>query len=395
MTVAGLEPAAVVAPVGVDEFAACVAELYARDRPFAFAGGGTELELGNAPRALDTLVQTTACANVIDYAPQDQTITLEAGMTLAAAGSVLARERQFLAIDAPDPGRMTIGGAIATNVYGGRRLRYGSIKDSIVGVEIVRPDGTRARGGGRVVKNVAGFDMPKLMVGSLGTLGAIVNATFRVYPIAEAQAAVVFHGVSSDAVMRIGQELISAALVPAAVVAYGLASGDGYDCRVSFEGFARGVNEQVAEALQIAGGLGVDADVAAPVEDWTRAGAVLDERERTARCGSAWHFTVRAQPTALARFVAQQPFAGLQHIFYPLLGTAFVGADTFDAVTLAGWRSRIGAGSIIVNVMPAAARTSVETWGPPPAASLAIMRRLKANFDPKGLCNAGRFVGGL
>ena len=189
MIVAGVEPRAVVEPHGVAELAACVAALYASDSSFAFAGGGTELELGNAPHSIDTQVKVTGCDAVIEYAPQDQTITVEAGLTLAAVNAVLANEGQFLAIDAAEPERTTIGGAIATNLYGGRRLRYGSVKDTIVGIEIVRPDGTRARGGGKVVKNVAGFDMPKLMVGSLGTLGAIAAATFRVHPVAERRAA--------------------------------------------------------------------------------------------------------------------------------------------------------------------------------------------------------------
>jgi glycolate oxidase FAD binding subunit len=393
VTVGGREPRTVLAPHSVDELAACVADLYENDRSFAFAGGGTELELGNSPRALDTLVITTACANVIDYAPQDQTITLEAGMTFAVAGAVLARERQFLAVDVLQPEQTTIGGAIATNVYGKRRLRYGSIKDTIVGVEIVRPDGTRARGGGKVVKNVAGFDMPKLMVGSLGTLGAIVNATFRVYPIAEAQAEVVFRGASGDTVMRIGHELVGDALVPASFVAF--ASGDRYDCSVTFEGFARGVAQQVAEAQAIAARLGVAAETAAAVDDATCTTTAPDARERAARLGSPWHLTVRAQPTSLARFLATRPFGAAYHVVYPLLGTAFVAADALDAATIDDWRVRIGSGSVVVNVMPPAARGTVDAWGTPPGSSLAIMRRLKANFDPKGLCNAGRFVGGL
>src|ERR1035438_4566819 len=107
MIVAGVEPRAIVEPRGIAELADCVGALYASDTPFAFAGGGTELELGNAPRSIDTQVQVTGCKAVIEYAPQDQTITVEAGMTLAAVNAVLANERQFLAIDAAEPERTT------------------------------------------------------------------------------------------------------------------------------------------------------------------------------------------------------------------------------------------------------------------------------------------------
>jgi glycolate oxidase FAD binding subunit len=391
MTVAGVAPRTIVEPRTVGELAECVADLYAGDRSFAFAGGGTELELGNRPHALDTLVKTPGCDRVIDYAPQDQTITVEAGMSIAAVDAVLARERQFLPIDAADPARTTIGGAIATNLYGGRRLRYGGIRDIIVGIEIVRPDGTRARGGGKVVKNVAGFDMPKLMVGSLGTLGAIVSATFRVYPVQEQRAAVVYAGVDVDAVMRIGAELVGEALVPAAVVAYNRADGDGYDCSVTFEGFRRGVDQQLRAAAAIGARLGLQTQTAL-----SEVPAALAERERSVRQIGDWRVTLCAGPTALARFLRSTPFVpDEQRVVYPLLGAAFIAADALDAATIERWRATLDGGTIVVNVMPAHARPALDAWGDVRRDSLAIMRRLKMNFDPKGLCNAGRFVGGL
>ncbi len=386
MTVAGFTPRALAQPASIEEFADCLAALYAHDTPYAFAGGETELDLGNAPHALDTLVRTTGCDRVIDYAPEDQTITVEAGMTLAAVGQLLARERQFLAIDAPEPSRTTIGGAIATNLYGRRRLRYGSIKDTIVGVEIVRPDGVRARGGGKVVKNVAGFDMPKLMVGSLGSLGAIVSATFRVHPIEERRAALVYIGLDIAGVMRLSGELVSGALVPASVVA--LAAGaERYDCEVAFEGFARGVDQQLAAARAIATRLVSEVREGA-------VGAVADV-ERAARRGAAWHVTISARPTALASFLAATSFGAARLAVYPMLGVAFVGSDTLDAATVAQWRTALNGGSVVVNALPPDARGSIDAWGTPSTSALSIMRRLKHNFDPKGLCNAGRFVGGL
>jgi glycolate oxidase FAD binding subunit len=393
MIVAGVEPRAIIEPQGVAELAAGVAALYANDTPFAFAGGGTELELGNVPRSIDTLVKTTACNAVIEYAPQDQTITVEAGMTLAAVGAVLAHERQFLAIDAPEPERTTIGGAIATNLYGGRRLRYGSIKDTIVGVEIVRPDGTRARGGGKVVKNVAGFDMPKLMVGSLGTLGAIAGATFRVHPLPERCAALIYADLSIEQLMRVANELIGAALVPSAVTAFGAQDGSGYVCRVSFEGFARGVEQQVEAAHAIASSLSLRARTD---ENEDAPGTPFYDCERAVRRAAPWRLTLSTRPTALARFLSAAPFpAGARHVVYPLLGTAFIAADTLDAATVARWRAQLDGGSLIVNALPQRARATVDVWGEPAPGALTIMRRLKNNFDPKGLCNAGRFVGGL
>ncbi|MEA2664257.1 MAG: glycolate oxidase binding subunit, partial [Candidatus Eremiobacteraeota bacterium] len=185
LRIAGVTPREVVTPRTLDELSETVRALHDARTPFAFAGGGTELDLGNRPRALDTVVRTVALDRVIEHAPEDQVISVEAGITLAEIDRVLAAKGQMLPLDVIDRERATIGGVIATNAYGRRRQRYGAAKDLIVGVTMVRPDGTQARGGGKVVKNVAGFDLPKLAVGSLGTLGAIATATLRVYPIPE------------------------------------------------------------------------------------------------------------------------------------------------------------------------------------------------------------------
>ena len=168
VSIAGVTPARTLVPADRVQLAATVRELYAAGKSFAFVGGGTELELGNPPRPLEAVVRTTALDRVVEYSPEDQTITVEAGMRLAALDAVLAQHDQLLPLEAGDRKNATVGGAIATNAFGAQRHRYGSIKDLIVGIEIVRADGVIARSGGKVVKNVAGFDLPKLMVGSLG-----------------------------------------------------------------------------------------------------------------------------------------------------------------------------------------------------------------------------------
>ncbi|MHB8146763.1 MAG: FAD-binding oxidoreductase [Vulcanimicrobiaceae bacterium] len=384
MTIAGIEPRTIVAPADRDELAAVVRELYAAGMPFAFVGGGTELELGNAPTSLDTVVTTTGCNRVVDYAPEDQTITVEAGMTLAAVGEVLAEHDQFIALDVPDPARTTIGGAIATNAYGRRRLRFGSVKDNIVGIGIVRADGTAARGGGKVVKNVAGFDIPKLMVGALGTLGAIVSATFRVHPRNEYGAAVTIANLTAGDVMRVCAEAMAEALVPTSIVAYD--NGERYDCVVAFDGFRGGVDEQVRTMTAIAQRLRFEAS--------TTETEPFEARERSVRCDGRWRIRLGAAPTALANFLSTPETAGLRRVYYPAIGAAFVTGDDLDAATIARWRTTLGGGTVVVAAMPRQARSSVEAWGTPPS-SLPIMRRLKANFDPKGLCNPGRFVGGI
>jgi hypothetical protein len=159
---------------------------------------------------------------------------------------------------------------------------------------------------------------------------------------------------------------------------------------VSFEGFARGVQGQMECAATIAAGLGLLAQVL------PEASLGVDEREMAVRRSAPWRVTLVAAPTALARFLSATPRSGGQgRVLYPMLGSAFIGADSLDAETIARWRRELDGGSVVVTAMPAEARSSIDAWGEPPATSFAIMRLLKTGFDPKGLCNAGRFVGGL
>ena len=134
---------------------------------------------------MDVELSTLGLDRMVDYTPADQVVSAEAGMTLAALQARLLENQQRLAIDPPQPERATLGGMVAANSFGPLRTRYGSVRDLIIGISIIRADGTLAKGGGKVVKTVAGFDLPKLMCGSYGTLGLIATVTLRVHPMPE------------------------------------------------------------------------------------------------------------------------------------------------------------------------------------------------------------------
>ena len=377
--IAGVTPGRALVPNGRMELAAMVRELYADNRAFAFVGGGTELELGNPPRALDAIVCTTLLDRVLDYSPEDQTITVEAGMRVAAIDAVLAEFDQVLPIDCGDRENATIGGAIATNAFGARRHRYGSIKDLIVGIEFVRPDGVTAHGGGKVVKNVAGFDLPKLLVGSLGTLGGIVSATFRVFPKPEVTRAVLLQAAPDGALY--GACIDDRSLEPIAVAYYPALGG----LVLTFAGIAASVDEQLAHLAVLASTHGVAAELldAAALE---RCAAI----EAAVRNNGEWRWTVRTNADG-AGTPAAPPVALALEVGYPTLGVTLGGAD--DGAPVDGLIAARGT-STVFRAMPQRARGRVDAWGEPPA-SFPLMRALKANFDPKGLCNPGRFVGGL
>jgi glycolate oxidase FAD binding subunit len=401
ISIAGVAPRDVVTPRTADELAEIVRELHAERKPFAFVGGGTHLDLGNAPRALDTVVRTTALDGIVDYAPEDQTITVEAGTTLGELDRILAEHGQMLPLDVADRERATVGGVVATNAYGRRRQRYGTVKDLIVGVGIVRPDGVRARGGGKVVKNVAGFDLPKLMVGALGTLGAIATVTFRLYPIPQSVRAAVLRFEHEAAIADVLRSLLACRLEPESAALY-----NDRALVVTFAGTEAGVAAQMRTLLEeIAPGVETSAAELSELER-----EAYEQRERAVRRDGPWRFRVIAPPSEPVATVANAvPAAPLAvPVAYPMLG---ISLHALSDATFAGgagaspdWhvrdlRSNVAAGThnrghVVFDAIPDAARSLVDAWGPPPP-SFNVMRRLKDNFDPLGLCNPGRFVGGI
>jgi len=394
VTVAGVVPAEVVTPRDLDELAEIVRERYARGSRFAFVGGGTQLDLGNRPAALDTIVRTTALDRVIDYTPEDQTITVEAGMTLGTLDRILAEAGQMLPLDAGDRERGTVGGAIAANLAGRHRLRYGTVKDMIVGVAIVRPDGTPARGGGKVVKNVAGFDLPKLMVGSLGTLGAVATATLRVYPVPETTAFVAGAFEDDDGFVARDAAALSASLVrerlePVAMWAPSRPDGR-YRVMVEFAGSRVAVEAQCRACERLIAESGVSARSCASDGD-------EGERETRARYAAAPRIKIGFAPASFAQLdelIRPLIDGDTTVLAYPGVGIAVIrpAASVDHRALLAAIRKREDM-TAVVEAMPPQ-WTDVDAWGNPPRA-LRLMRALKTSFDPRGLCNPGRYVAGL
>ncbi len=285
----GVRPGTVFEPSTVEEAVEVVGESGRGGKALAFVGGGTDLELGAPPRRLDAVVRTSRLSRIVEHAPFDQIVVVEAGMTLEALQAALAPHRQRLALDPPLPGRKTVGGIIAANAYGPRRARFGSVRDLIIGISFVRADGTLARGGGKVVKNVAGFDLPKLMVGSLGTLGLITTATFRLHPLPEEEVTLRLPGRTAAGVRSLMRAVKEAQLEPTSVVA-AWRQADQFDVAVRFEGFRAGVAEQ---RERLAGLVRKEPEGACEVLD-----------EGTARAFWSRHDELRAGPPLRAKLTA-------------------------------------------------------------------------------------------
>lgn len=391
----GLVPRLVLEPATVGEAAEALRGLAADGLAVTFVGGGTDLELGAPPARLDAVLRTRGLARIREHAPSDQIVAVEGGMTLAALQHHLAAHGQRLAIDPPSPERATLGGIVAANAFGPRRLRYGAIRDLVIGITVVRADGVVARGGGKVVKNVAGFDLPRLLCGSLGTLGLVAEVVLRLHPLPERSATVVARRLTAAEAGAATRAVLDARLEPVAAAA--LPDGDRFTLAIRFEATGPGVGDALARVLAgpMAGGEPVEGEEEATV--WARHDLLRTSGDVRAKA--------TFPPARLDEAVAAlQPLRGALRggalVLHPALGIAFVTGALDDAAAAAGaidaarGALRPGNGALVLAAAPAALRARVDVWGPP-AAALEVMRRLKRELDPDGRLAPGRFVGGI
>src|SRR5215470_6287352 len=210
----GANPKMVLQPDGPEAVVAALRCAAQSSLSVAPRGGGTKLGWGNPIRSADLILSTLRLDQVLEHAWADMTATVQAGCRVSHLQQTLAEHGQRLAIDPLWPGKATVGGILATNDSGPSRIRFGSLRDLIIGATVALTDGTLARSGGKVVKNVAGYDLPKLLTGSLGTLGVIVEATFRLHPVARESRTISFAFPGFDDMNRFTLEVMSSTLVP-------------------------------------------------------------------------------------------------------------------------------------------------------------------------------------
>ncbi|MFU8854758.1 FAD-binding oxidoreductase [Micromonospora sp. SL1-18] len=391
-SIAGVPARYVAVPRDTAQAAALLRAAAELDLAVTFRGGGTRQDWGNPPRRLDLILDTTALAGVVEHAAGDLITVVRAGTRLDTLASVLAGAGQQLALDAPLPGG-TVGGAVATNAAGPRRMLYGTPRDLLIGVTLVRADGVVARAGGKVVKNVAGYDLGKLVTGAYGTLGLVTEAAFRLHPLPAAAAYVARPVDDLVEAGRLAATVRGAQLVPAALEVDAPPDGPA-TMTVLLEGAPAGVAVRADAARRL---LGVGATVTSgPPDGWghppwrpgdigLRLTAALSGVPRLladARAAAERH----GLPLAL------RGSAGVGVLYAGLPGTADPEAvaglvDALRAATAAA------AGHTVVLTAPAPVRQRVDLWGP--VDGLALMRRVKQRFDPDARLAPGRFVGGI
>ena len=354
-------------------------------------GRGTKLSWGRPPSSADVLLDVSALDQVIDHAAGDLIVAAQAGTRLADVQQAVGSAGQRLALDETVPGT-SIGGLLGANTSGPRRVAVGSARDLLIGITMVRADGVVAKAGGRVVKNVAGYDLGKLMIGSGGTLAVITDATFRLHPLPAAHRWIEVPVDSPGQALAVAQSVVHAQVVPAAVEV-GWAAGAG-TLSVLVEGRADGVAGR-ADAVHTL--LGPDATES----DNEPAGGTTYPWDVTAtgdRRSTALKLTCVL--SGLADVLAAADDTGVtvrgsagSGVLYGALGPDTPLDDVRTALARLRQACTDHGGTAVVVDAPAAVKAAVDVWGPIPA--LDLMRRVKDQFDPDHRLAPGRFVGGI
>jgi len=362
-------------------------------------GGLVKLDPPNPPGAGAIAAVSTARLNrLVEHAVGDLTVTAEAGMKFADLQLLLAAAGQFLPIDPAYPQQATLGGIVATADAGSLRHRYRGVRDLLLGMTFVRSDGKIAVAGGRVVKNVAGYDLMKLFTGAYGTLGVISQVTFRVYPLPESSGTVVLTG-EVNALSQTAQILLSSALTPSAIdllspqLVAKLGLGKGTGLIVRFQSIAPSVKQQSARLLEVGEKLGLQGTSCCENEEdqlWQR----LPQTMWDSGTKSAIICKIGIRPSEAVTAINELPVQDA--LIHAGSGLGVLRFETATADTLLQVRRGCEAkgGFLTVLAAPADIKQQLDVWGYNGSA-IDLMRRIKQQFDPENLLSPHRFISGI
>ena len=392
-SVCGVQPQFVAQPENEEQLASLLSRANETGVAVIPRGGGTKLHWGNPPKRADVILSTGRLNQVLEHAWADLTVTVQAGCTVQALQNRLAQHGQRLACDCLWPERSTVGGLFSANDSGALRLRFGALRDLIIGVTLALPDGTLASSGGKVVKNVAGYDLPKLATGAFGTLGVITRAVFRVHPLPHNTRTLSF---STENWQTMQQHVLSIQDSKLAHTALQIRCvvGSRPSADILFEATEAGIRAQESLLRNL---LGSTCAEQAAESAWNA------RQELWRPMDSAVIAKISILPAAIAAMAGDlQKITTSQKLQWQMVVQATgVGMLRLDGETdrssaaVEQLRAELeGHGGSLVILQPPWVLASLDAWGNPGDA-LPLMRAVKQQLDPKGTVNPGRFVGGI
>jgi glycolate oxidase FAD binding subunit len=407
----GMDPAIAIRPESIEEISTALRIASENGLAVIPRGGGGHADLGNPPNRYDVALDLTRLDSIVEYSPEDLVVRAQAGMTLGALNRVLAERGQFLALDTPLAGGATVGGALSANLTGPARLRYGTGRDLVIGMTSVLSSGMRVHSGGRVVKNVAGYDLNKLYIGAIGTLGVIAEVSFKLHPLPQARAAVVGLFADFGAVHAAGLAIVNSSLGATAVEiagldakmqCEGLGTAGEWMLFISMAGLPRAVERQVREIdamLQTAGAHAtqtLDGDQCVSTQASLRDMGRADQPAALLlRC----NLLPADIPRALDRLNQKMLISGASVTASPGSGNLRLIWSQLPDTPLAaieGVRREIHGmgGNTIVERCPSDLKASLDVWDVD-GSDVETMRAMKEAYDPTETLSPGRFVSRL
>ena len=392
--IAGVQPQMVVEPGSEMELAAALRCGDAARLGVLPRGGGTKLEWGNPPARADLVLSTARLDRVIEHSWADLTVSVEAGCTIQKLQNALAEHGQRIAVDPLWPERATIGGILSTNDTGTLRVRYGALRDLIIGATIALPDGTLASSGGKVVKNVAGYDLPKLATGALGTLGIITRAVFRLHPLPSNVRSFTFAARDAHDANRIVLAVEDSRLAHTGLQMR-FTAGAAPEVDVRFEGTGPGIMAQAVMLRKLA---------ASGTETGSSEAVWQARQELCSQVGPAAIAKFSVLPASIAETCRRiERLADSLSIRWSAvvqgtgLGWLRLAASSVPAIhqVLHNLRPELerAAGSLVLLHRPAE-MSAIDAWGSSGDA-FPVMLSVKQQFDPQNTLNPGRFIGGI
>ena len=414
----GVAPSVAVRPATMEAISAVMSAAHRAGAAVTPWGSGTRIAMGNLPKRYDVALDLTGLDRIIAHNHGDLTATVQAGVTVAALRRALAEHGQFVAIDPPLPETATVGGTLAVGNSGPLKWQYGSVRDTVIGMKVVQADGVVTKSGGQVVKNVSGYDMARLHIGGLGTLGVIVEVSIKLTPLPPHEMTVIAgYDTASDAIGA-ALDIFEGDVAPLALTVIDAEAAASYEdldtgaCHLAVRlgGRTRTLERMVRETAAAARRHGcrrvyeLDGTRAASLwrqaadfgwDDATRPAVGVRASVTPASVGSLWAALQRqdTDPEGRAALIGHPAHGILQAYWY--YEEAQPGDEAVRAFIRAARETvRKEGGNMVVETCPPSVKAGLDVWDDV-GDQIAVMRSLKDQYDPERILSPGRYVGGI